>query len=72
VEPRPPGPPAGPLSHPDAKIAAINAASRRPAAAINPDERSGLGPAGLPVSLRLLVLTDLSAISHKPTFPVRN
>jgi hypothetical protein len=36
------GPLAGPLSYPDAKIAATNAASRRSAPAINPDERSGL------------------------------
>jgi hypothetical protein len=42
VEPRPPGPAAGPLSYPDAKIAATNRASRPSAPAINPDERSGL------------------------------
>ena len=40
--PRPPGPTAGPLSYPDAKIAATNGASWRSAPAINPDERSGL------------------------------
>ena len=34
--------PTGPLSYPDAKIAATNGASRRSAPAINPDERSGL------------------------------
>ena len=33
-----PGPPAGPLSYPDAKIAAVNGASRPSAPAINPDE----------------------------------
>jgi parallel beta-helix repeat protein len=31
------------MSYPDAKIAATNAAGRRSAPAINPDERSGLG-----------------------------
>ena len=44
VEPLSPGPPAGPPSYPDAKITAINGASRRSASAINPDERSGPGP----------------------------
>ncbi|MGB6580130.1 MAG: PspC domain-containing protein [Streptosporangiaceae bacterium] len=42
VEPRLPGPAAGPLSYPDAKIAATNGASCRSAPATNPDERSGL------------------------------
>ena len=42
MEPLAPGPAAGPLSYPDAKIAATNGASRRSAPAINPDERSGL------------------------------
>ena len=47
MEPRPPGPAAGPLSYPDAKIVTANGASRPSAPAINPDERSGLEPAGL-------------------------
>jgi hypothetical protein len=42
-DPRPSGPPAGPPSYPDAKIATANGASRRSAPAINPDESSELG-----------------------------
>ncbi|MDQ2815427.1 MAG: phospholipase D-like domain-containing protein [Actinomycetota bacterium] len=42
MEPRPPGPPAGPPSYPDAKSRPRTGASRRPAPAVNPNERSGL------------------------------
>jgi hypothetical protein len=42
------------MSYPDAKIAATNAAGRRSAPAINPDERSGLA-AGTAASKGIIV-----------------